>query len=803
MIKIIKFIFILINLFTDIKLSQNGTNLDIEVCVNKTNKYFLQRQDPYSTKNMTWSHFQNFNQFTDLFMNCNQTYDTTIFVEFRPNRKILVDKNFTFAHLINASNLKLLDTLVFSNVKGVDLNSKLIKRNINTLTFVFSEFNVYSNGTLLTECSPNSFKSKYLNLITTFKTIYFRQVIYPATICPLIFWPSSLINLLLTDITNSLLIKNRLRFDDLKNMSLDFKKLTLKTVYLELNYERLTSHILDSTFFKLVQSFYFVGILNGIDAEIFKNFHALKAVEFRVNNLRDFFHQKIKWMSSLNSNVNVNLSNAEEISQNIRLHKGLLLGIYQTNGFQSFTNSYMYADEEICLFKDFPHSHLVFPFIYPEQKLNCSCTLKWLHLYVPNIGNARNASSLVFKSSDGENQTNIFHECGEQFLVLPCDFEALFSKCDVNQMDTFDDANFIENDVDLFYLVKWIEYVLILILQPFLCSLSILANILIIVVISHNENPKSPHFQKPFKDHMYKYATINALFNIAYAILMLLKLMNTCVFSYSSQSYQCSTIYQDTSVQYFKIIGVYFLGNTFKTCSNISYLFFSLSRYISVSLDDRNRFFIKINKINIKLFFFVLLIFSAVLSLFILFQYEINEVYDYRKEFPFEKRDGKFCLNESNKFTCKLFNVFKMVNQSFNVIAFLILSLLIDIFLAFTFRAEMKQKSELDINKGKEEEFHKKTKKVTKMVLINSLVYFMSHAPVFFTTLLLGIFSDKMAKFCTERLTCDLINEEADVFILISMILNFFIFLYFNKNFNGSFQDLKQRISSFFHRFTS
>jgi hypothetical protein len=65
----------------------------------------------------------------------------------------------------------------FSNIMGVDLNSRIIKRIMKSLTFIYSTFNIHSNGTLLNECSLNKYESKYLNLISTFKTIYFRQVI--------------------------------------------------------------------------------------------------------------------------------------------------------------------------------------------------------------------------------------------------------------------------------------------------------------------------------------------------------------------------------------------------------------------------------------------------------------------------------------------------------------------------------------------------------------------------------------------------------------------------------------------------
>ncbi len=127
--------------------------------------------------------------------------------------------------------------------------------------------------------------------------------------------------------------------------------------------------------------------------------------------------------------------------------------------------------------------------------------------------------------------------------------------------------------------------------------------------------------------------------------------------------------------------------------------------------------------------------------MFILFQYEINEVYDYRKEFPFEKRDGEFWLLKDNQSQCSMFKVFKLINQAFNGILFLMISLIIDVFLVFTFRKEMKQKSMLEVNSNKVEEFKNKTGKVTKMVFVNNVVYFVSHLPSFVITLFLIVYS--------------------------------------------------------------
>jgi hypothetical protein len=767
--------------------TQNEQEKKESQCENKIDNYFFQRIDPYTNANRTLSYFHNFEKFQDLQPDCNQTYNTTSVVQFRPKKKILIDENFLSKKIFSPSNLLKLDTLVFYNIKGIDLNSMLIKKQIRTFILMFSEMNIYSNGTLLSECRSNFTRKSQPNILSTFKEIYFRQVIFPTSICSLIFRDSTMINIYFTDITNSLLVKNRLRFvDAYPSLKLEIK--SLKRFYLELYYESLTRDTLNLNIFEHAKSLFLIGILTNIEMELLGNFTNLKVIVFKVNNLNEFFQQDNKWMNCLNMKVNVNLSNSNEIKQQLKLNKMFILSIYHTKAFQSFIDFYSYPDEDICLFKDFPHSHLVFPLVYPDKKLECTCTLAWLHLYAFYLKS--NFLNEVYSVSGEENQTNIYSDCNQNFAKNLCNFDEIFLKCNIKSFK-HDSKGLFRNDVDLMFIIKWLEYILILIVQPILCALAILTNILIILVLRNNKA------HKELKNKMYIYALINACLNIVYSIIMLFKLTNTCVFYYSKE-YQCSSIYQEKSSQYFKIIGVYFLGNVLKSCSNITYIFFSLSRYLSVSLEIKNRFFIRFSKINIKLFFIVTLVLSTILSTFILFQYEINDVYDYRKEFPFEKRDGKYCLNKLNQSTCLLFKIFKLVNQSLNGVIFLTLSLLIDISLIYLFDKKMKNKIKLESNKEKCEEFKKKKEKVAKMILINSVFYFIAHAPIFVTTLLLIVYSKRMANFCTEKISCDLIIEEAEVFILVSMILNFFIFLCFNKNFRDSFHDVKNRFYKLF-----
>ena len=64
----------------------------------------------------------------------------------------------------------------------------------------------------------------------------------------------------------------------------------------------------------------------------------------------------------------------------------------------------------------------------------------------------------------------------------------------------------LENDVDIYYIIKLVEFILLVILAPIFCFIGIIHNILIILVIS-NKTMKN-HFQAS----MYKHILINSRF---------------------------------------------------------------------------------------------------------------------------------------------------------------------------------------------------------------------------------------------------------------------------------------------------
>jgi hypothetical protein len=270
----------------------------------------------------------------------------------------------------------------------------------------------------------------------------------------------------------------------------------------------------------------------------------------------------------------------------------------------------------------------------------------------------------------------------------------------------------------------------------------------------------------------------------------LLKLTNECVF-YTSSTF-CSSFYRSHLAQYFKIVVVHFLGSVFKVSMNIAYISFAFSRLILAS-QNKNEFFQKFNQIKMKLFVSVIVSLSVLLSMYKLFQYKLNRIHLPYQEFPHEKNDEMSCKDSGNEWECRLFNSFKIINSSINDIILFLLNLIIDICLYKSFKGQLESKR---LAKGHfltsehHEELKSKQIRLNKMIFFNGILYFISHFPEFLTTILLIAFSKKLSEFCAFQFSCDLFNENASFFNLISIVSQYFLYMSFNQNFHAGFQNL-------------
>jgi hypothetical protein len=213
--------------------------------------------------------------------------------------------------------------------------------------------------------------------------------------------------------------------------------------------------------------------------------------------------------------------------------------------------------------------------------------------------------------------------------------------------------------------------------------------------------------------------------------------------------------------------------------------------------NKKNGCFKCIKKIKIKYYLLILLVVSSVLSIFKLFQYETDSLAFKlfgTTDFPTELRNMMYCaLFDFRSGECNMFNGLKMFNNVINNIFFFLLNIILDIILLNGITDIIRQKKKVLENIKLEEE-EKKKKKLSIMVLINGIIYLISHLPEFLTISFLIVYDVKLQGFCLTKMRCDKLNEIAQFFNYISILSQFSINKNFNRLFNETYQEIVHKI---------
>jgi hypothetical protein len=332
--------------------------------------------------------------------------------------------------------------------------------------------------------------------------------------------------------------------------------------------------------------------------------------------------------------------------------------------------------------------------------------------------------------------------------------------------------------------------------KTFLSILGVITNLLILLILRNGKLKKS------FGNIMYSHIFFNSIFNLIYCIFNGFSLINICVFPKSSF---CSIYFKTNVAQYFKIVFVLFLGNSIRLCSNFSFIFLSLSRFY-VSTSSKSKIFLKFEKLNLKIFYSIMLSISSLWSLFKLFENKLNESYStYEFNFPYNRYDSRYCQNLKSdlKFLatgCKMFPILNLINNIINDVLFVIISFVIDICMLRFVNKNYIHKKEVSQDQKHIKEALAVKIKVKQLIITNGILYFFSHMPQFWSTLLLIVFKKELRYFCFNYYSCTDINQLFEVFGLISISLQFFVYKHFDTNFIESLESLKQKISNLYFK---
>jgi hypothetical protein len=344
-------------------------------------------------------HFENsikfiqINSFDDLQLPsaCPSTQDKTLVLKIFAHENILLENSLDLRGI--RSMFKFVEIILFQNVKGFN------QKKIHNAKFLFKteidfeniQFDFYKNNTLLDDkdCIEENFNAKLTNFFGSLtKLKLMDNVFYNSKVCPYVFMNTDLEQISFDAITNSLIFKNRLEFlnSDARNLSLNINYLILLS--LKMAYESLTSKILHPSVYKILRILIINGLIDKIDPDLFEStFKSLRLISFSTQNLKEIFYSGTKWMTNLNKNVRV--YHEKEFHMRKNLGRSIFLEFIQYE-FSIINRIYSFPNEDICLFKNFPHSQLVLPVIVLNQIIECSCTLVWLiqhsiHLSVDNF----------------------------------------------------------------------------------------------------------------------------------------------------------------------------------------------------------------------------------------------------------------------------------------------------------------------------------------------------------------------------------------------------------------------------------
>lgn len=240
----------------------------------------------------------------------------------------------------------------------------------------------------------------YLPLFASFKMISFglmSTITYPKQLCPAIFKNALIDTVCFYNLTEGNR-PNFIRLKDTNPKSLIAAKSSnvhellnsrIKQLHIQSSDVALDSKLLDrNVFYYLEKLVIELSNLTSIEENVFEPLKHLKRVQLSLYNFESFIrNQDLAWMRHLNGEISVRMDNETELDENKQNHMELEL--------TDESRIYDYPDRDFCMFRNFPHSKLVFPVIKTAPGLNCSCTLLWLlkHHKVSTSG-ALNTSSV-------------------------------------------------------------------------------------------------------------------------------------------------------------------------------------------------------------------------------------------------------------------------------------------------------------------------------------------------------------------------------------------------------------------------
>ena len=639
-----------------------------------------------------------FNDLKELKFKCKESINISI-LYFKPNKPIIFDDSLDMNSLTINSNIVL--SIGLLNFKGFNLGSNNPFRNLKSnkpnqhILQIASPFDLYYNKKLIdkTNCNKQIPSLKLAQQINTLDIIMANK--NSGETCPFIFKNIKFLLLSINNLRNSLIYRNKFTFFNVSISNNDLNCSIYET-YLIMYHSELNTKLLNENVFKKLFSLDINGIINKIDKDTFKNLDNLQLLRIKSQNIKQIFVKNNKWLKYLNYKKYLN---------NIK-NEGFVLSIYQS--IENVTY-YSYPNEDFCLFKDFPHERFVIPILRPNTKSECTCTELFLIQYLFSIDNSvadfiRNFRAYYVLEYYAQFQK--LYDLPDCALEEPihkirnCNFIQRLAKCNIETVKNVEENTNL--DIYIYDLIEFSDIILFLFkkyLNLIFVILTLIINILMVIILSSKSLKK---------DRMYTYLNINSIFNSFSCLITIIDY----IVSYYTIDIDSKTI----SYQYYNLILIKLIGNSIKTCSNISHLSFGLSRYKKIK--GKDYIFIKsLNNLSFKLYLFLIIIFSIGINLYVYFQHEIISLESNDKasvqflDNPVLAPFNDYKVNFSDT-EFIILNVFQCLKILFSDLSYIIATTIIDIFLFKIVKKQMENKRKL-VNQNNNNNNKKKENKIS------------------------------------------------------------------------------------------
>jgi hypothetical protein len=322
--------------------------------------------------------------------------------------------------IFQTGSLHYMSKILFQNINGFNFNSKN-----NSLYFAEKTYQILFTNTLFEFYFKQTFIGKemckhlledkeYVNHFGSIRYLLFAEnTFYKSKICTYVFAENNLNQLTFTHLSDSFVFNNKLEFLQLNNNGSDAQlSLTqlnphLYQLTLSLYNYPMNGKILDKNVFRNVQILFLEGSLRQIQGDLFVAFLRLKFLQINiVSSLRDFFHSGTEWMSNLNVYVNNYANLTSQLTSSQLRNKVFIVQFRQEASITQ--HIYEYPNEDLCLFRDFPHKRLIFPSFIFDKNISCSCTLIWLIKYY-NVYFENNQSEFYNLAMFNDNGLNVIN----------------------------------------------------------------------------------------------------------------------------------------------------------------------------------------------------------------------------------------------------------------------------------------------------------------------------------------------------------------------------------------------------------